>query len=777
MRVSRQLLLLIAIVLFLLPLLTACSEATREYPVEVEAEDTQARVDSIRFRRMYPYSYMPANARDDAWKVVLKEESEPGLRWQTIGPNSITSKKGTVSGRINTVAVSPADENLILIGSATGGIWRSQDGGKSFAPVSDNHADLAVGSLAFFNGNPNIIYAGMGDPLYGFLGNGVLKSTDNGASWTEVNNRSLPSPSTIASIGVDPEDPNFVYLAQHSKDRGDVNSGFFLSSDGGTSWRQTLKGEVRDLVTNPEESRIIYAAMESGDRNPGLAGVYRTSDSGATWQQMISLAGNAIPGSPVVFDSDAPLYIKIATTAHKPNSIYAFVSGTVNKQATNQLIVSADTGTSWTAQTVNSVDAVQPEWNLYIAVDPRNANNIYVGTLDINKSTDGGATWTNLTRNCTVQQDDPTNVIFTGEGILHVDQHKLVFSRHESGTIFVTNDGGLFKSTNGGVSYTSLNSTLSLAQFYSIAAHPGHENLFYGGTQDNGTVIRTGSSLQWKKILGADGGECVVCSTDPSKLFATIAGSSIFLLDWKGNNSLIKAKTFDDRIGFDYPFLEMNGILYVGTNRLWVSTVGCDRLNSSSFQNSWSAPGGDQDLTRGITKFGKDTLSAIGVCLSDPNTIYTGSEQGQVMVSSDGGKSWMKVESDKTSGIPERCITSITVDAKNPAIAFLTVSGFDTTHVFKTTDTGVTWRSISGNLHDITGGDIAVNDLLITDEGLLYIGTDIGVFMSRTGGDKWVSVRTGMPPVIVREFAINSKGDLLAATFGRGVYILEVENR
>ena len=778
MRVSKQLLSLAVVMLFLPALMTACSREAREYPVEVESEDTQARVDSIRFRRMYPSSSMPEDARDVAWKIMLKEDPEPGLSWQTIGPDSITSKKGTVSGRINTVAVSPADENLILIGSATGGIWRSQDVGKTFAPVTDNHVDLAVGSIAFCSQKPNIIYAGMGDPLYGFLGNGVLKSTDNGASWAKVNNSSLPTPSTIATIGVDPEDPNLVYVGQHSKARGDEKSGFYLSRDGGISWRKTLKGEVCDLASNPAQPRIIYAAIQSDDPNDRLTGVYRSVNSGADWQQVLSLTENGTTVSPIIFDSGAPLFIKIATTAQKPSSIYAFVSGTVNKHATNQLLVSADSGTSWTARTANSIDAVQPEWNLYIAIEPRNANNIYVGTLDINKSTDGGASWTNLTRNCSVQQDDPTKVSFTpGGGILHFDQHTLVFSPREPGTIFVSNDGGLFKSTDGGVSYESLNNTLILAQFYGVAAHPSNDSLFYGGTQDNGTVIRTGSSLQWNRILGSDGGQCVICSTDPSRLFATIAGGSIFLLDRDGKNPSVEMKTFDERTGFDFPFLERNGILYVGTYRLWVSTAGCERLNSLDSADSWSAPGGEQDLTKGITKFGKDTLSAIGVCTSNPNVIYTGSEQGQVMVSTDAGKNWRKVENNNEGGIPDRSITSITVAPKNPAIAFATLSGFGTDHVFKTTDTGVSWRSISGTLHDITHGNIAVNDLLLRDEGLLYIGTDIGVFMSKTGGDQWVSVRTGMPPVIVKAFAMNPDGRLIAATFGRGVYVLEGEKR
>lgn len=782
MRLRKQIFSLAGAMLFLPTLMTGTLlpleplfASDGEYQREIEAEDIQGRVDWLRFRRTYPYSYLPKNARVNAWKAVTRRKPEPGVRWRLIGPQPISSEKGTVSGRINAIAVSPANKSLILIGSATGGIWRSQNGGRTFAPVSDNRADLAVGSIAFSKRRPNIIYAGMGDPIYGFLGHGVLKSTDRGKSWTKVNDSSLPSPSTIAKIEVDLEDPNSVYVAQHSRFGKDERSGFYVSRNGGITWSQTLQGEVCDLATNPADSKIIYAAIESGDSNGRLPGVYRTIDSGKAWQQILPLTEKRTTGSPVVFDSDSALYIKVATTAQKPDLIYAFVTGNVNKQVTNQLLVSIDSGKSWTARTVNSIDAVQPWWNLYIAADPHDANNIYVGALDIHKSSDGGVSWTNLTRNCTVLLGNPSKVTFTpGGGILHFDQHTLVFSPRESSAIYVSNDGGLFKSTDGGISYNSLNNTLSLAQFYSVAAHPSNDTLFYGGTQDNGTLTRTGTSYQWNRILGSDGGECVICPTNPSSLFATIASGSIFLLDNNGQSPPVEVKTFNERIGFNFPFLESNGTLYAGTYRLWVSTVGCDSLNSP---NSWSTPGGEQDLTKGITKFGKDTLSAIGVCLSNPNVIYTGSEQGLVMVSTDGGKNWRKVENTSSGGLPDRSVTSINVDPKNPAIAFATLSGFGTRHVFKTTNTGVTWRDIAGNLHDLTGGDIAVNDLLIRDKNLLYIGTDIGVFMSKTGGDKWVSVRTGMPPVIVKAFAINSKGKVLAATFGRGVYVLEGEKR
>ena len=738
-----------------------------------EDENTAARIDWFEFKRLYPTGSAPQDARLKAWQAVQPLiRPGPYSLWQSIGPTPLISRRAkwpgrvSASGRVNAIAVSPANKNVIIVGSAAGGIWRSRDGGETFRPVSDSNVDLSVGSIAFFKKDPRIVYAGMGDPMFNYLGHGVLKSTNSGLTWARINDASLPSPCTVGKIEADPKKANRVYIAQHERLGTKDTAGFYLSRDGGKSWNRTLKGEVCDFAIHPRNRKSIYAAIETGDQPDSLSGVYMSTDSGETFRPALDLVSGS---GPITFDR-TNLYLRVAVTPARPQMVYAFVIGTINKAPVSRLITSADEGRSWTAQVVDSIDAVQPWWDLYLTVDPRDANTIYIGALDIHKSTDGGASWKNLTKNFKVEGTISHGKYTFDRSILHVDQHALVFLPHNTTTIYVANDGGLFKSTDGGESYLPLNYTLSITQFYSLATRPGYDRRLFGGTQDNGTTVQgvtQSGKYSWERILGGDGGECVVCPTNQGKVFATQAGGSLYLLGANDQSPSVTINDFaGERIAFVYPVrvAGSEGNLYVGTHRLWVSKVGCAGLNSNDGSN-WFAPGGEQDLTRGVTPHGGDKLSVIAISPSDTNVIYTGSTQGRAMVTTDGGKSWK----DITSGLPNRFITSITVDESNAATAIVTLNGYGSGHVFKTTDAGATWEDISGNLPDIP-----VEALLIdpSNRKTIFIGTDIGTFRSEKEGRVWEIFNQGMPWVIVKAFALTEDGQILAATFGRGVYVL-----
>jgi photosystem II stability/assembly factor-like uncharacterized protein len=748
-----------------------------------EEEDTNARIDWFVFKRVYPSGSIPQNARLNAWKSI-SWSIKPGAKplWQSIGPTPLMERKALTagrvcaSGRINAIAVSPVNEKLVIVGSAAGGIWRSVNAGERFVPVSDKNIDLSVGSIAFYRKDPRIVYAGMGDPMFNYLGHGVLKSTDAGLTWTRINNDSLPSPCTVSKIEVDPENSNRVYIAQHSVVGSNDRAGFYLSTDGGKAWKRTLAGEVCDLQVHPRNSKTIYTAIESGDQPDSPSGVFLSTDSGVTWQPVLQLTS---VNGPITFDK-SNLYLRIAVTPDRPQMVYAFALGTINNVLNSRLFTSTDGGKLWTTQVVDRIDAVQPWWNLYLAADPTDAKTIYIGALDIHKSTDGGTTWENLTKNFKVEGVLSNGKYTFDRSLLHIDQHAVAFLPRSSKTIYVANDGGLFKSTDGGVSYRPLNYTLSITQFYSLANRPGYDRALFGGTQDNGTTVQgaTASSsynsdrynsgrYNWERILGGDGGQCVVCPTNPEKVFATQAGGPLYLLGSSDQSTSIAVHNFDvERIAFVYPLRAAGkqGTLYVGTYRLWVSKVGCDSSNLSDRSN-WFTPGGEQDLTKGVNAQGKDKLSVIAISPSDTNVIYTGSVQGRAMITTDGGATWK----DITSGLPNRFISSITVDPSEATTAIVTVNGYGSGHIFKTRDRGATWEDISGNLPDIP-----VNALLIdpSNRKTIYIGTDIGLFRSKAQGRAWEYFNQGMPWVIVKAFAVTRGGDILAATFGRGVYAL-----
>ncbi len=744
------------------------------FPVHLETdsrpaleEDTEGRSDWFTFQRSYPSSSIPPDARLRAWNSRPKYQldsvvvPQAAQRWHTIGPSATVSAWlpfwGLTSGRVNAVAVSPANSSLVLIGSSTGGIWRSTDGGDSFVPASDDQVDLEVGSLAFSKSSTAIAYAGMGDTKVGYLGSGVLKSTDEGRTWSRVSNNSLPSPGTIAKLEIDPANPNRVYVAQYSRVAGNkiTSSGVYISTDGGINWSRVLAGAPRDVVIDPGDSRVVYAGMSRIDKDADPPfGLYRSTDSGGTWANVFTAAQ---------YDLTKRRDFRVAISPINPRRIYAYFGGFVGANLDARLRVSTDAGVTWTEGSLSSVDTGNWGYNTYLAADPRDALTLYIGSRDVFRSTDGGESWTNLTRNF---YDSGVGWQYApGGSATHTDQHALAFSPANPNEFYVGNDGGVSKTTDNGDTFRSLNATLTLTQFIGISLHPANPAISYGGTQDNGTQQRSADS-KWYEVLSGDGGHAVINPLDPSVVFMTYVRGDIFRI-------LNDGQTFDLQIGSDatfgeffqnpriafYPPLVGNGVdatLYFGTWRLFIST---------NLGNSWFAPSGFLDLTKGITDAGQDVLSAIAVARSNTNVIYTGSAQGRAMRSTNGGQSW----ADVTGGLPDRSITSITADPSNPSVAYLTVSGFNTGHVFRTNNMGATWTDVSGSVPDVPASALLIDP---TDSNTIYLGTDIGVFRSTTRGNDWRSFNRGMPPVVVHDFSANGSGVIQVATYGRGAYEL-----
>lgn len=731
-------------------------------------DDPEGRSDWFTFQRTYPGNVIPPNARLKAWESQPEFElnsvvPQAALMWRPIGPSPTvsawSSAWGLTSGRVNAIAVSPANSRLVIAGSATGGIWRSTNSGDSFVPVSDDQVDLAVGSLAFSKSDPSIVYAGMGDTKVGYLGSGVLKSTDEGRTWARVSNSSLPSPGTISKLEIDSANPNRILVAQYSKISVDkiTSSGVFVSVDGGVKWSRTLAGAARDVVIDPGNAHTIYAGLSriEKDSDP-LFGLYRSTDDGATWSSLFTTQ----------YELNKRRDIRVAISSGSPRAVYAYFGGFIGDRVEANLRVSTDGGATWSDRSLAAVDIAQLGYNTYLEADPRDPLTIYIGSRDVYRSSDGGASWANLTRNF---YDFGSGFQYApGGSNTHADQHALAFSPTSPNELYLGNDGGVSKSTDGGATFQSMNSTLTLTQFIGIAVHPTNPAISYGGTQDNGTQQRSANSTSWSEIVSGDGGHCVINPLDPSVVFTTYVRGDVnrFLNDGQTFDAQIAGnvtfgESFDSpRIAFYPPFVGngVNESLYFGTWRLFIST---------NLGNSWFAPAGFLDLTKGITNIGKDVLSAIAVARPNTSIIYTGSSQGRAMVSRNGGGSW----SDITRGLPDRSITGITVDPANAAVAYLTVSGFNSGHVFRTTDTGATWTDISGGLPDVPANVLLVDP---GDANTIYLGTDIGVFRSTTRGADWHSFNRGMPPVVVHDFAADKNGVIQVATYGRGAYELGV---
>ncbi len=737
-----------------------------------EQEDTEARSDWFLSQRLYPSNTLPEDARRRAWESVSRMRTESQVTpaasraWRAIGPSPTISAFrgwGVTSGRINAIALSPAHAQIVLIGSATGGIWRSTDSGASFVPVTDDQVDLAVGSIAFSKSNPSIVYAGMGDAKVGYLGSGVLKSTDEGRTWSRVSNNSLPAPGTISKIEVDPADSNRLYVAQYLRlaDAKTTSSGVYVSADGGVNWQKTLTGGARDVVIDAANPRTIYAGLvrveKEADATPGI---YRSTDRGATWTNIYALS----------YDAGRRPDVKMAVTPANAQVIYCYAGGFIGSRFEARFVVSTNGGATWMDRGTSGFDTAQLGYNSYVVADPRDMNTVYLGSRDLYRTTDGGATWQNLTGNFFNYGDGFYSYV-PENGKSHPDQHAFAFVPGSSLQFYIGNDGGISKTFDGGRTFQSLNSTLTLSMFIGIAIHPTDASLTIGGTQDNGTQRRFAQSTNWREVAPGDGGRAVINPLDPSVVFFTgIRGEVARYYDYgqSYDRHVAFGETFGEpqdnpRIAFYPPFTgnEVDSTLYIGTWRLFTST---------DLGNTWSAPGGDMDLTKGVNERGRDVVTAIGISRSDARVIYTGSAQGRAMRTTDSGATW----TDVTRGLPDRFITSVVVHPTNPQVAYIGVSGFNTTHIFKTTDMGATWTAASSGLPDIP-----VNALLIDPNSAdtIYAGTDVGVFQSVDGGASWRDFSKGLPPVIVMGFAAQSNGLIQAATYGRGVYEIVAAER
>ena len=734
----------------------------RRHENEPLQEDVEGRENWFWFQRMYPFNDLPDDARRKAWdaRPIDKGPRTEAVTWQAIGPvstsSAFVSNWGTTSGRVSAIAIAPNNPQLLLIGSPTGGLWRSTDGGVNFVPVADNLTDVSIGSIAFAPSNPQIVYAGAGDGVNRtYFGAGVLKSTDGGQTWARISDSTLPTFSVVRQVAVDPNDPNTVYAVQYNRINTTTNStlasGFFRSTNGGVSWTRTLAGLFRNMAIEPGQPQNLFLAARRVDPTNAATppGIYRSANGGQTWSLVYT--------APTQTTSD----IRVAVTPADAQRVYVYHGGANGGALQLRVEVSNDGGNTWSDRGARTdIDREQFNYNTYIFVSPADANTIYVGSRDTFKSTNGGTSFTNIMGNFAA----PTFVDYTPDlSTTHPDQQTVAFAPNDANTVYFGNDGGLFKSSDGGTTLQSLNGTLSLTQFVGYAVDPTDASRTYGGTQDNGSQRRQAGTSQWREVDGGDGGNFVVDQLTPSTVFSTYIYGSITRFtnfgatrdQGVGNNAKFGEPPDDQnpRISFYPPFVG-NGVdskLYLGTWRLFIST---------NRGNSWNAPAGMTDLTNGDP----DVLSAIGVARSNTNTIYVGSSGGNLQVSTNEGASW----TDISAGLPNRSITGITVSRTDPATAFVTVSGFGSGHVFKTVNTGGAWTDISGNLPNIP-----TNCLLVDPQNAntIYVGTDVGIFISTTGGNTWASFNNGLPPVVVTKL-VASGNTIQAGTYGRGGYQL-----
>lgn len=713
-----------------------------------DAEETEngdvvrARFEYFYQQRRFPFARIPEHYTR-AEMLRLRSATTIGPRfdvvpntvsqWTPLGPQPIA---GSYSGRVTALAIDPRDSRVAYLGGAQGGVWKTTDGGANWTPLGDQQCSLAIGSITLDPVNPDIVYVGTGEQNFSgdsYYGCGVLRSTNGGASWTQLGGDVFDRSNggmTIAKIVVDPATAG---SATGTTVLAATSSGLWRSTDSGATWTQVLMsgyGWVTDLLIDPNDPRTIYAASTS-IYGSGANGIYKSTDGGVTFRMLTTF-----PAGPIGRIALA------AAAASGVTQLFAAVENAANGNLLG-LYRTTDGGTTWsaTATTTPAINCNGQCWyDLVLAVDPTNGNNVYLGAISLYKSGDGGATFRDVTEQ------------------MHVDQHAVAIDPKNPSVVWAGNDGGAYVSSVGGGSWQSVNQTLTLAQFYPGVSLAGAGSVrLLGGTQDNGTVEYSGVAT-WGSVIGGDGG---FTGTDPVN-----SGVAYGETQWIASSGYSGPRKRVAVGGFFSPILTGISLADPG---LFIAPLVLDQARPSTIyfgtNHLYRTRDGGGTWTPVFTS-SSGLTSAIAPAPFDSQTVYVGTSSGGVFVTRNGGASWQL----PGPGLPGRFVSDIVVHGANPAIAWVTVSGFGSHHVFKTTNGGAQWQDINGNLPDIP-----VNSLVVLPGGELDVGTDLGVYRSSDGGATWSPFVGGLPNVAVMDLVYHRPtSTLVAATHGRGAFAATV---
>ena len=693
-------------------------------------------------QRAYPQGFIPVDWRERALTHIEQNNQAvqgiEALSWNQLGP-------GNIGGRIRSIVLHPTDANIIYIGSVSGGVWKTTNGGTSWFPLKDNMENLAVCSMVMDPTNPNVLYAGTGEGYFNvdaIRGEGIFKTTDAGATWNRLSSTANSNFYYVNKLMID-QSTNVLYAG--------TRKGLYSSTDGGNSFTGRLTGpggsdihcmDVEIAYTSPS---TVYATF--GLFNDAV--IYRSTDGGTSFNSNLVQSGQG--------------RIELATSASNPQvAIASFCDLSTN--GVSLMAETTDGGDNWFTMTVpgpsfsgaTNYAGTQAWYDNILYIDPTNPNVIFAGGIDFWKSTNFGSAWTQKS-NWYVQAGAPPYV--------HADHHAVAFNPGNANIMFLGTDGGIFKSTNKGESWTSLNNNLFITQFYYGAVNPTGTT-YDGGTQDNGTLKSTGST-SWSEVIGGDGGATEVDFNNTNIVYGEYV-NLCFLKSTNGGSSFVKSMNgipigpgfwdgTTDRTLFISPFsMDPNNpsTILAGTYRVWRTT------NSAG---NWSAISGD--LTGDGSGTNGATISTVIAAKGNSNVIYAGCTNGRVQVTTNAGTNWNL----RNSGLPNAYCTRIATEPNNPAVAYATFSGFSAGNkVYRTTNYGVNWTNISSNLPNIPVNCIVINPANTSN---IFVGTDLGVFSTNNTGGTWVQDNGGLANVSVADLDYRSSDTkLFAATHGRGMF-------
>src|SRR4051812_30277386 len=703
----------------------------------------------------------------DSTRYASTSRELRGLRWRLVGPFR--------GGRAVAVVGDPAKPNVFYFGSVNGGVWTTRDGGGSWRNITDRVSNISsVGAIAIAHSDPNVIYVGGGeadlreDWTYG---DGMYRSTDAGQTWTHLG---LDDARHIARIVVDPREPDRAFVAAVGHASGaNATRGVYRTSDGGRTWQRVLfvddtTGAI-DVAMDPSNSRILYAAMWHIERNPwgfsaGHGSLWKSTNGGDTWRD---LSGNpGIPKNPLG-------RIGISVSPVNPQRLYANIESPP-EDSTGGIFRSDDAGATWQRTNGDQKWMVRPWYYGVVTADPVDTNTVYVMNLATWKSTDGGRTFSRIR-------------------LPHGDTHELWIDPKDNRRMISGNDGGATVSFDGGGTWSSIMNQPT-AQFYHAITDDAWPYRIYGAQQDNTTVgIRSRSddgvitAQDWYPVGGGESGYIAPKPGEPNTIVAGGYTGTMTKYDprtqqmkdisvWLNNYDGWAARDVPNRFQWTFPIVYSRhdpNVLYVTANRVFRSTNDGD---------SWEAISGDLTVhdpkTLGpvggpitLDMTGTEWYATIFAFAESPVTrdvLWAGSDDGLIHVSRDRGKTWTNVTPPPMQKFTR--VSIIDASAFDPATAYVAANRYQLDdfkpYLFKTTDYGRTWTPIAGGIPDGAYARTIRADPV--RRGLLYAGTETGIYYSTDDGAHWRSLQLNLPRVSVRDLTIHGS-DLIAATHGRAM--------
>lgn len=630
--------------------------------------------------------------------------------WEQFGP---TSTNQNWLARVHGIAINPVNPSIMYLAIAKGGLWKTTDGGTTWANLTDALSSQVSGCVALDPWDPNIIYYGTGEEYYAggtLSGVGIWRSTNGGATWTLYGNSTFAG-QRINEIVINNANPSKWHVS--------TDWGIYVTTNNGASFTRVLVGVGSALLRDPSSSSVYYAALGWPFGGDPPNGVYKSVDGGITWfLQSTGLPTGTSAGRielTICTSNQLVLYAAIASPTNYFPTVYKTTNG----------------GNTWApTAAVSTAGYAQGWYDLCIRVHPTNPDLVFCGEVRLSRSTNGGASWSNVTPD-------------------HTDMQALEFHPTSPGTIYLGGDFGLYRSTNQFTNYTKLNTGRGTMEFYAFDHHPTDAGKLSAGAQDNATQNRNGSN-NYTVVIGGDGFWTAYHRTNPLIMLGEVYYGQIYRSTNGGGSYSGVANLSGDNAPWSTVIINdptNHSNFYAGARRLYKS--------SNSGQN-WAQ-------TSGMINSGQ-VISAIAVAPNNGARIYTGFEDGRVFVSDNTGASW----TGASNGLPLRTVTGIAVDPNDAAVAWASVSGTGGGHVYKTTNSGTTWTNVSGNLPDVPANTIEINPL---DTTQVFVGTDIAPFTTTNGGASWSKFGNGFPTTVITVMKANAVTKFLqCSTYGRGMW-------